>query len=96
MKHLFTMTELPSWNNEEHAVLDEGTPVLLQGQPFDDRVRVFVAVGYLNKSEYLATQIGQYVHGRRWGTISRNDGHYIEVTTEDHDDTGAKINADKS
>jgi hypothetical protein len=82
MKHLFTMTDLKPGID----FVKEDTPVLLQGQPFSDQVKVFVEIGTLNKSEDLASKIGQYVHSRRWGTITRNDGHYIEVTTEDHDD----------
>lgn len=83
MKHIFVLDNTVSsvWLER----IPETTGVLLTGQPFTDRVQVFVPVGFLNKSEDLATQIGAYVHGRRWGTISRNDGHYIEVTTEDHE-----------
>lgn len=92
MRHLFTMAlkELPT-KLIEH--IPEDWSVLLQGQPFSDDVKVFVEIGTLNKSEDLASQIGQFVHGRRWGTISRNDGHYIEVSTEDHDDTGPTLNS---
>lgn len=92
MKHLFTMTlkELPTRLIEN---IPEDSSVLLLGQPFSDDVKVFLEIGTLNKSEALATDIGQYVHGRRWGTITRNDGHYIEVETEDHEDSKGVPNA---
>lgn len=84
MKHLFKITDLPTLN---HEAVDEGTPVLLTGQPFTDRVQVFVSLGFLDKSETLASTIGQYVHGRRWGTLTRNDGHYLEIEVEEHEDS---------
>lgn len=85
MKHLFILEKV---NEPYMEVIPENTEVLLTSQPFDDRVRVFVPIGYLNKSEDLAQQIGQYIRSRRRGTITRNDGHYIEVTIEDHEDDG--------
>lgn len=85
-KHLFTVSETAGELYVE--MVPEGTQVLLQGQPFSDRVQVFVPIGYLNKSEDLASKIGQYVHGRRWGTLTRNDGHYLEVEIEEHETEG--------
>lgn len=88
MKHLFS-TELTSKGRWSEFV-KEGTQVLLQGQPFSDRVQVFVPIGFLSKSEDLAEKIGQYVNGRRWATLTRNDGHYLEVEVEEHDEGSAK------
>lgn len=82
-KHLFTVGDIPDM---DVASIPEGWPVLIQGQPFSDKAQVFVLIGTLNKSEDLATKIGSYVHGRRWGTLTRNDGHYLEVEVEEHDD----------
>lgn len=63
--------------------IPECTEVLLQGQPFTSRVQVFVSIGFLDKSEDLASKIGTYVHGRRWATLTRNEGHYGEVQVTD-------------
>ena len=84
-KHLFTMTPTDSFPSLER--LPEGTQLLLQGQPFTDRVQVFVSIGFLTKSHDLASKIGQYVHGRRWATLTRNDGHYLEVEVREDDNT---------
>jgi hypothetical protein len=85
MKHLFPLIDLAQGPWLESV--PEDTEVLLMGQPFSDQVRVFVPIGYLKGSEPLAEQMGQTVHGQRWGYITRNDGHYVEVEVEDHDDT---------
>lgn len=94
MKHLFTMTDTPSGRVTEF--IREGTQLLLQGQPFTNRVQVFVSLGFLNKSEDLASRIGAYVHGRRWATLTRNDGHYLEVEVEDHSEDEGKATPDAS
>ena len=91
-KHLFTVTDIV----DEADKIDEGTQVLLQGQPFTDRVQVFVPIGFLNRSEELSSKIGLYVHGRRWGTLTRNDGHYLEIEVEEHDDEGSAKDAHTS
>lgn len=89
MKHLFTLADIPE--DAEVEGIPEGTQLLLQGQPFTDRVQVFVSIGFLNKSEDLASKIGAYVHGRRWAKLTRNDGHYLEVEVEDREDEGKAI-----
>jgi hypothetical protein len=83
MKHLFALTDLAHGPWLESV--PENTEVLLTGQPFSNSVRVFVPIGHLVKSEELANKIGVTVHGRRWARITRNDGHYIEVETEDYE-----------
>lgn len=84
MKYLFTM-ELEKLPTKLLENIPEGIQVLLQDQPSKDRVQVFVPIGFLNKSKDLALRISQYVHGRQWATLTRNDGHYIEVEVEEHD-----------
>jgi hypothetical protein len=91
MKHLFTLADI-----RQDPCIDEGVEVLLQGQPFTDRVQVFVPIGFLNKSEDLASEIGAYVHGRRWARITRNDGYYIEIEVEDHEDNKNTSNQEPS
>lgn len=87
MKHLFTVTDIPDLDLEG---IPENWPILLQGQPFSDRVQAFVLIGTLNNSEDLANKIGAYVHGRRWATLTRNDGHYLEVEVDEHDNNEGK------
>lgn len=91
MKHLFTITEIDNFSLPN--CLPEGKELLLQGQPFTDKVQVFVSIGFLNKSEDLASKIGAYVHGRRWAKLTRNDGHYLEVEVEEHEDDKGQSNA---
>lgn len=93
MKHLFTIADRNLTIGLDALI--EGDEVLLQGQPFTDRVQVFVPIGFLNKSEALAERIGAYVNGRRWAKLTRNDGHYLEVEVEEHDDTQEAKDAPK-
>jgi len=95
MKHLFTLEQAEN-SIEFAAYVPENTEVLLQGQPFSDKVQVFVPIGFLNKSEDLSSKIGAYVHGRRWANLTRNDGHYLEIEVEEHDDTQGASNAKKA
>lgn len=93
MTHLYKITEPEPWAEK---VLEETDVLLVPAYPLPTdevkQVRVFVPIGYLKDSQALATRLDQAIRGSVWATLTRNDGHYIEVTADNPEDTDAPRN----